>query len=181
MCVTGFCHGPERPRSPGAICFWPAASWELFILALSAPFCLSLSFGFLLPRPSCSLRFSFWPSGVYFQLEEDALVFFCETKPLTGDSWGVTQNHAFSPFTQTVSIPAPFTRHKGKKKKKTQLKLSVVSVTQLYMLLCVMMIRAEGVFKQLKIKMCCVLCMCARERERGKRFKDREDEMCDMR
>lgn len=35
------------------------------------------------------------------------------TPPLTGDSWGVTQNHAFSLFIQTVSIPAPFTGQKG--------------------------------------------------------------------
>lgn len=59
------------------------------------------------------LFLSIWPSGVYFQLEEDALVFLCETTPppplLTGDSWGVTLNHGFSLLTLTVSIPAPFT------------------------------------------------------------------------
>lgn len=31
-----------------------------------------------------------------------------DNPPPTGDSWGVTRNHAFSLFTQTVSIPAPF-------------------------------------------------------------------------
>lgn len=169
MCVTGFCHGPERPRNPRAICFWPAASWGLFILALSAPFCLPLSFCFLLPRLSCSLRFSLWPSGVYFQSEEDALVFFCETNPLTGDSWGVTQNHAFSLLTQTVSIPAPFTGHKGKKKKKkTTEAVGAICYSTVYVALCDDD-KGEGVFmkkkKQLKIKMCCVLCMCVRERK----------------
>lgn len=76
---------------------------------------------------------------------------------------------------------------KVKRKKRKKHKLSVVSVTQLYMLLCVMMMRLEGELKkknrkQLKIKMCCVLCVraCVRRGE-GKRFKDREDEMCDMR
>lgn len=107
-------------------------------------------FSHFAPSPSMSLLlFPFpllciWLSGIHFQLEEDALVFFCETKPLTGDSWGVTQNHPFSPLTQTVSIPAPFRGHKGKR----QQKLSAVSITQLYMLLCVMVIVAEGVFKK---------------------------------
>ena len=51
-----------------------------------------------------------------------------------------------------------------------------------------MMIRVEGVFKneggkkkQWKIKMCGVLWQGAREREGGGGFKDRGDEMCDMR
>lgn len=78
-----------------------------------------------------------------------------------------------------------FTGHKGKKKKKKKLpKLSVVSVTQLYMLLCVMMIRGEGVFKKEKKNSwksrCAVCCACVqgKERERGKRFKDREKMRC---
>lgn len=51
----------------------------------------------------------------------------------------------------------------------------MVSVTQLYLLPCVMMITVEGVFKkkrkkkQFKIKMCCVLWQCAREKGGGGR------------
>lgn len=50
------------------------------------------------------------------------------------------------------------------------------------MLLCVMMIRAEGVFKKKTVENQDVLhVMHVCKRERGTRFKDTEDEMCDMR
>ena len=155
---------PCEAMGPGAMCFWPAASWELFILALSASFCLFVSFCLLLPRLSCSA--CFWPSGVYFQLEENALVFSCETKPLTGDSWRVTPDHAFSLCTQTVSIPTPFMGHKGK----ILPKLSVVSVTQRYMLLCVMIRnRQKNNCWKSKCAVCCA-CVWGRGREKGKQI-----------
>lgn len=153
MCVTGFCHGPERPQSPRANCFWPAASWELFILALSAPFCLCLSFCSLLPCLSCSLFSSILPNGVYFQLGKDVLV-FSKTKPLTGDPW----NHIFSLFPQTGNILAPLRGNKAKRQANQ-------------MLLCVMMIRAEGVFKKKTAEnqdVLLVVHVCKRESERGR-------------
>ena len=60
--------------------------------------------------------------------------------------------------------------------------MPAVSVTQLCMLLCE--IREESVFKRETVENQCVLCACAREwnrEKRGKRFKDREDKMLDMR
>ena len=62
-------------------------------------------------------------------------------------------------FVQTVSIPAPFTGH-------TQKKHNVVSVTQPCMLLCVMMIRAEGVFKKRNSRKSKCVLHTHRERER---------------
>lgn len=67
----------------------------------------------------------------------------------------------------------------------------MVSVTQLYLLRCVVMITVEGVFKKKRRKKgssksrCAVCCGSVQERGGGERererFKDRGDEMCDMR
>ena len=102
MCVTGFCHGPERPRSPGAFRVWPAASWELFILALSDFFFVPHLFAL---GPAVS-PFNYRQMNLYSSVRQNLHWQVCVC------GGGVTLNHPCSLFIGAVCIPAPFKGHK---------------------------------------------------------------------
>lgn len=196
MCVTGFCHGPERPRRPWAICFWPAASWELFILAPSILFASFSHFCHLAPRRSCSIScpliLAQWSLLSITEGCTCILLWDTHSHPhlslLTGNSWGVTQNHAFSLFIQTVSITSTFHGTQRLNEKKSCHRYLLLNC-----ICCCVWWRwwerrvSKKTKKETKKKtswrsrcaVCCA-CMWGSERKRGKRFKDK-DEMCDMR
>ena len=129
MCVTGFCHGLKRLGYPEDITSCPAAPWELFYLALSAPFCLSsLPFTSSLFSSLPSLPPSFRVSAhILFQLEAVALVVLIQNKCHVIPRI-VTGNPPFVLYTQTVRAPPPFSRETKVNRQQIQL---TVSITQL--------------------------------------------------